>query len=264
MLPIFTPQRRYALSLQEQLHAFYQLDQRVRSMRSRLDAAIRRQEAQERKQAQLDQQATELAAQIKKDHAKASLLESEASAMQDRITSLRDKMNSVTSNKEYSALLVEVNTGKAEQSKIEELALTAMSKVEELTAEMEALKERAAEQGRIAEAAKQEVAQARDEVGEQLEALTAERDAAGEPISPAVRKQFDRLCEVHDGEAMAGIEEQNKRRMEYTCDGCYTLIPVETVNTLITKPDEVITCSSCERILFVSEEIRSSLAGAKS
>lgn len=252
------------MSLQEQLCAFYQLDQRVRAMRSRLDAAIRRQQAQERKQAQLDQQAAELATQIKQDHAKAALLESEASGMQERITSLREKMNAVTSNKEYSALLVEVNTGKVEQGKLEELALAAMSKVEELTAELESLKERAAEQGRIALAAKQDVADARAEVGEQLETLTAERDAAGEPIAPAVRKQFDRLCVVHDGEAMAGIEEQNKRRMEYTCDGCYTLIPVETVNTLITRPDEVITCSNCERILFVSEEIRSSLAGAKS
>lgn len=233
-------------------------------MRSRLDAALNRQAAQERKKAQLEQQAAELQAQLKQHQAKAALLESEASGLEKRIAGLRDKMNSVTSNKEYSALLVEVNTGKLEQSKHEELALAAMSKVEELAAELETLKARVDEQDRIAKSAATDVEAARNEVGEQLDALTRERDEAGEPIAPAVRKQFDRLCDVHDGEAMAGIEEQNKRRMEYTCDGCYTLIPVETVNTLITRPDEVVTCGNCERILFVSEEIRSSLSGAKS
>ncbi|XAL99662.1 C4-type zinc ribbon domain-containing protein [Phycisphaeraceae bacterium D3-23] len=252
------------MSLQDQLRAFYELDQRVRAMRSRLDAAINRQAAQERKKSQLDQQAAELQAQHKQHQAKAALLESEASGLEARITGLRDKMNAVTSNKEYSALLVEVNTGKLEQSKQEELALAAMTKVEELAGELEALQARVQEQDRIAKAAATDVEEARSEVGEQLDALSRERDEAGEPLSPAVRKQFDRLCVVHDGEAMAGIEEQNKRRMEYTCDGCFTLIPVETVNTLITRPDEVITCSNCERILFVSDEIRSSLSGAKS
>ncbi|MEM9414164.1 MAG: C4-type zinc ribbon domain-containing protein [Planctomycetota bacterium] len=251
------------MPLQDQLRAFYELDQRVRAMRSRLDAAINRHAAQERKKSQLDQQAAELRDQLKQNQAKAALLESEASGLEAKITGLRDKMNAVTSNKEYSALLVEVNTGKLEQGKHEELAIAAMTKVEELTAELEALQARVDEQGRIAKAAEADVEEARGEVGEQLEALNRERDAAGEPIAPAVRKQFDRLCEVHDGEAMAGIQEQNKRRMEYTCDGCYTLIPVETVNTLITRPDEVVTCSNCERILFVSEEIRDSLSGAK-
>ena len=202
--------------------------------------------------------------QLKHNKATAALLESDASGLETRVAGLREKMNSVTSNKEYSALLVEVNTGKIAQGKQEEIALAAMSKVDELSAELETLTASVEEQTRIAKAAAADVKEARSEVGEQLDTLTGERDQAGEPLPPAVRKQYDRLCHVHDGEAMAGIEEQNKRRMEYTCDGCYTQIPVETVNALLSKPDSVTTCGSCERILFVSDEIRSSLSGAKS
>ena len=42
------------------------------------------------------------------------------------------------------------------------------------------------------------------------------------------------------------------------------IIPVEVVNALITRADEVINCKSCERILFVPEEIREALGAAKS
>jgi len=252
------------LSLQDQLRAFYQLDQRVLSMRSRLDAAINRQAAQERKKQQLDQQLAELTAQHKQHQAHALALESESSGKAEKIDTLRDRMNSVTNNKQYSALLVEVNTGKIEQGKLEEEALAAMTKAEELAGEVEALSGKVQAQAQLVEGSTKEVAEARDEIGAELEKLTAERDAAGEPLPPGVRKQYDRLSHVHDGEAMAGISEQNKRRMEYTCEGCYTIIPVEIVNALITRPDEVINCKSCERILYVPEEIRDDLGATKS
>lgn len=233
-------------------------------MRSRLDAAINRQAVQERRLAQLNQQSQELTTQYKQAQAHAVTLESEASEREAKVTTLRERMNSVTSNKEYSALLVEVNTGKIEQGKLEEAALAAMTKAEELKAQAQELQGRVDEQAKLVEVSKQEVKDAGEEVGEQLETLSAERDAAGEPISPTALKQFERLVHVHDGEAMAGIEEQNRRRMEYTCEGCYTMIPVETVNALITRPDEVIVCSNCERILFIPEEIREALGAAKS
>lgn len=252
------------LPLQDQLLAYFRLDQRVRAMRSRLDAAMRRQTAQERRLAQLQQQSKELDAQYKQAQAHAATLESEASERQAKTDMLRERMNSVTSNKEYSALLVEVNTGKIEQGKLEESAIAAMTRSDELKEQAEGLAGQVADQSRLVETSKQDVVEAREEVGEQLDTLAAERDAAAEPISPSAKKLYDRLVLVHDGEAMAGIEEQNKRRMEYTCEGCYTMIPVETVNALITRPNEAIACSNCERILYMPEAIREALGATKS
>ena len=51
--------------------------------------------------------------------------------------------------------------------------------------------------------------------------------------------------------------------MEYTCGGCFTLLPVESVNALITKTDQLTTCGTCNRILYVSAELRESLAASK-
>ncbi|MEM9111738.1 MAG: hypothetical protein AAGC72_17185 [Planctomycetota bacterium] len=252
------------LPLQDQLYNYFELDQRVRAMRSRLDAATRRKTAQQRKLEQLQQAFSELDQQLKAAKAHASTLETEAEAIETRIDAQRDKMNRATSNKEYSALLVEVNTLKADKSKIDDAQLDSITKAETLGAEAQALQEKVDAQAKLVEGASKEVADAQEEVGGKLEELEADRDAAGEPLSDDIRKTFDRLSHTYDGEAMAEIIEQDRRRMEYTCGGCYTLLPVESVNALITRPDQLTTCGTCNRILYVSSELRQSLAGSKS
>lgn len=252
------------MTLQEQLYAYFELDQRVRSMRSRLDAALRRKQAQERKLAQLKQAADELNGQLKTAQAHASALENEAAGIEERVVAQREKMNSATSNKEYSALLVEVNTLKADKTKIDDQQLEAMAKIETLTGEMAGLNERVEAQAKLVGGAAGDVDEAQSEIGDKLTEVSKERDAAGEHLSDEMRKTFDRLSHTYDGEAMAEIQEQDRRRMEYTCGGCFTLLPVESVNALITKPDQVTTCGTCNRILYVGKELRESLAASKS
>jgi len=252
------------LPLQDQLYAYFELDQRVRAMRSRLDAATRRRDAQQRKLDQLNQAAGELDQQLKAAKAHAGTLEGEADGIESRITTQRDKMNNVTSNKEYSALLVEVNTLKADKAKVDDALLESMGKAEALDAEAKGLSEKVEEQTKLVAGATKEVAEAESEVGGKLEELQVERDAAGEPLNADIRKMFDRLSHTYDGEAMAEISEQDRRRMEYTCGGCFTLLPVESVNALITKPDQITACGTCQRILYVGSDLRESLAASKS
>lgn len=251
------------MPLQDQLYNYFELDQRVRAMRSRLDASTRRKDAQQRKLDQLKQAAAELTQQLKTAKAHASTLEHEADAIEQRINIQRDKMNNVTSNKEYSALLVEVNTLKADKSKLDDAQLESMARADAINDEAQALAEKVEAQTKLVANATKEVEEAQSEVGDKLKELEAERDAAGEPISDDIRKTFDRLSHTYDGEAMAEISEQDRRRMEYTCGGCYTLLPVESVNSLITKPDQLTTCGTCNRILYVSSELRESLAASK-
>lgn len=233
-------------------------------MRARLDAATRRKDAQQRKLAQLQQAAAELDEQFKTAKAHTATLEKEAAGIEERVVTQRDKMNNATSNKEYSALLVEVNTLKADKSKIDDQALESMAKVESLGSELTELNDRVAAQTKLVAGATKEVKEAQTEIGGKLEELTVDRDAAGEPLSDAIRKVFDRLSHTYDGEAMAEISEQDRKRMEYTCGGCYTLLPIESVNGLITRPNEITSCGTCQRILYVSKELRESLAASKS
>ncbi len=250
------------MTLQEKLHALFLLDQQVRGLRSRVDAATRRLGAQTTKLQRLAQQREELASQLKQTQTGANTLESQSEAMQDKITRLRDQMNAVKSNKEYSALLVEVNTLKAERAKVEDEALEQMTRVDQLKSELAALDQSVEDQKKLVSMAEREVSEAQAEVADRLSSVSAERDAAYAELPQDAQQIFDRTAELHEGETLADVVEESRRHMEYSCGGCYISIPVERVSTLMSRPDEIVACPNCGRILYLNPELKSSLTGA--
>ncbi len=229
-------------------------------MRSRLDAAIRRRDAQQRKLDQLKQQSAELATEHKRLKAHAATLESEAQAADQRVTELRERMNAVTNNKEYAALLVEVNTLKLAKSKAEDEALEQLTKSDEMQAQANELAMKVEQQEKVVAASADEVQSARAEIGDQLDTATAERDQSAGSIPEDVLAVFNKLAEEHDGEAVATIEEQNRKRKEYICGGCYIQLPVEAVSSLMSRPDAMTICPNCRRILLIDGELKTALA----
>lgn len=252
------------MPLQQDLHELFLLESRVRGMRTRLDSATRRRVALQTKLDQLTQQRNELADQIKLHKARAHNLEQQSNEVEQRIAKLREQMTQVTNNKEYSALLVEVNTIKIDKGTFEEQSLDELSQVDELQAKHDAIAAQAVEQEKMVAQAASEVESHTAEVGEKLNEATAERDEAATKIPPDVLTIFNRLAASYDGEAMAEVNEENRRRMEYTCGGCYMTIPVERLNTLFTKPDETTDCPNCGRLLFVGEALKESIVSSKS
>jgi len=248
------------MSLEKKLYELFLVDQQLRGLRERLDGAERRLKAQQAKRGRLAQQHQELTTQLKHVQAVASEYELEAASVDERITKLRDQMNAVTNNKEYSALLVEVNTLKADKSKIETTALEEMSKVDQFREQLNALNADLERQDKSVELAKKDVADATSEISEQLQKVTAERAAAAAEVPATALAEFDRLADINDGEPMARIVEEDRRRMEYTCDGCYMGLPVERVSALMRDANAISYCPSCGRILYLDSELREAFA----
>ena len=250
------------MSLQEKLYDLFLLDQQVRGLRTRLDAATRRLTLQSKKLDQLLQQQSELSDQHKHAQAEISTLEKQAAEAEERVTKLREQMNSVRNNKEYSAMLVEVNSLKDEKGKLEDQALGKMSSSDDLKNRFEEVNTQADNQATLVESAKTEVQSAKDEVGVQLTDVTAKREAAAAEIPAKVLTTFERLADHYDGETMGQIEEQDRKRREYTCGGCYMELPIERVNAVMVNSDQLVTCSSCNRFLYIKQELKAEI-GAK-
>lgn len=249
------------MSLQEQLIELSELDAHLRGLRSRVDAGQRRHNALTAKHSQLSQQHAELTEQHKHAQARALSLESEAAGVEQRVTKLRDQMNAVTTNKEYQALLVEVNTLKLEKGKTEDEALTQMQMVDEMKSRLDDLAAQLEEQQKLMGGAAKEVADALAEVKERLEETQQKRDAAAEEIPEDVMKVYLHNLES-TGEPIGVVEEEDRKRMEYICSGCYMQIPIERINTLLTNRDQMVTCASCGRILVITDELRDALLPA--
>ncbi len=232
----------------------------MRGLSRRLDAARRRRDAQQTRLDQLNQQRSELETQLRQVRAKASGLEQEAAGVEQKIARFREQMNEVKSNKEYSALLVEVNTLKIEKSKLEDEALERMGETEQIQQRLTELQEKVTEQEKLLSLASAELDQAQAAVGDRLEQLEQERQAASKGLPAEALAVFRRQADHHEGEALAEVQEEDRRRREYICGGCYMQLPVECVNALIMRPDELVTCPSCGRILYMQQELKAALA----
>ena len=86
----------------------------------------------------------------------ASNEEGEAARVNERIDELRERMNSARTNKEYKALLTEVNTLKEERARHEDEAIERLEKIEALRTQLSEIEAQHGERVRMTEVAQSE------------------------------------------------------------------------------------------------------------
>ena len=242
----------------QQMYDLVLLDQKIRGISGRLDAASRRLDFQQDKITQLQQQRAEMDQQFKHAQVKVSELEKQTAEIDERVERQRQQMNTVNNNKEYSSLLIEINTLKNEKGKVEDQALEQMTQVEATRQELSGIADRVGDQQKLVTVAELEVEECRSEVGDTLDRLTKERTEAQQQLPSKMRDTLDRLVRMHDGDAVASVVEENRRTREYSCGGCYLAIPVETVSTLMSS-DGIVVCTNCNRMLMLDQNLKTSL-----
>jgi predicted nucleic acid-binding Zn-ribbon protein len=224
------------------------IENQLRSVRGQIESKTRRVTAQARRISTVEQQLNDTRQAATKAQAEVNALELERKTHEVHIAKLREALNQAKSNKEYAAILTQLNTDKADALKQEDKILGAMAHVDELKAKADELKGSFdKEQGRQAEL-KKDVSDQEAKLSGQLKSLEAQREEAAAAVGPENLQMFERACERHEGEAMATVERVHPKREEYICAGCHMSVPLERVNSLQTR-DDVQLCPNCTRIL---------------
>ncbi|MHC4969170.1 MAG: zinc ribbon domain-containing protein [Planctomycetota bacterium] len=247
------------MSLTEDLVNLFEIDAQVRGLRRRLDSAERYLAAQTRHGDELDAQRLELEARHRQIQAKIANLEGETAALDQRLEKLRNELNTATTNKQYSAVLTELNTAKDARSELEDLVLQEMERIDENQQQRADLEQELAERGRVKALAEEQLQQRHEEVGERLAELEAEREVAATAVPQHALRIFDELAEAYDGEPMSSIEEIDRRHREYACGACRIHIPFQTVSALLSSGDTLVRCTACDRIMYLQDETRGAL-----
>jgi predicted nucleic acid-binding Zn-ribbon protein len=183
---------------------------------------------------------------------KVANLDLEVKARDAHIEKLRQHQTLADNNKEYQALLVEINTNKVDRAKLEEQLIKVMEQAETAATEVTNISAMlVTENAKLAEMQshlgdKATAAQA------EVERLTPDRVAAAAKIKPAILAEFDRLANRYEGEALAQLEKPDPRDPEYLCTGCNMSLVPDVFNKLKTRDDPV-TCPSCRRFLYLPE-----------
>ncbi len=237
----------------------YRVDAQVRALRRRLDSAQHYLQTQTKLFKTVNQQLEEL--QTRKRHLQATIgnFEGEIASIDERIEKLRGELNSAVTNKQYAAVLNELNTVKATRSELEDRILQEMERIEQLDEQFEVLQKQRGERDKVRDVAAGELKQREAEIGQRLAELSDERDAAAAEVPAAELAIFDEMADAYDGEAMAPIEEIDRRHREYACGACHMHVPFEQISVLVGGGDALVRCTACNRILYLQEETRGSL-----
>jgi hypothetical protein len=174
---------------------------------------------------------------------------------QVRLKHYQEQISSVRTQREYGALLKEIDTTKEEIKVYEESALAALERYEgadKLVAELRAafaeLDSRYSEAQSQWETEKPTVTQKADGLRERIETLR-------ERLSRGDLSLFQRLYDRHAGEALASIRKADRvgvSRSFYHCSACNFRVRPQVV-VEIRNQGTVVLCDSCKRILHFSD-----------
>jgi len=168
----------------------------------------------------------------------------------EEVAKLRAVLNTVKTNKEYAAVLTQLNTTKADNSKIETQVLELLKDIETDETECKELQKQIEQQKQHLEKLRTESEVLASKYQAEIDQIQAEWDDAAQTIPQEALEIFKRVAETYDGQAVVEVEQQEDKRETYSCGGCFMGITAECVNLLMTK-DDIIRCSNCTRILVL-------------
>ncbi len=181
--------------------------------------------------------------------------EGEIAEIQEKMKRYQEQINQVTTQREYGALLHEIDTAKARVEELEEAGIgsmeqreTAQGEVKQLRSDFKDLDERYSTELTKWEAEK-------PAVEKQVKSLTRKVDKLRGSLKRPYLVLFDRIASRNGGSALAPIlllETNRKGPRRWHCGGCNFNVRPQVVVQVRTS-NSLSQCDSCKRVLYLPE-----------
>ena len=167
----------------------------------------------------------------------------EIQANSARIAKREEQLRSVTTNKEYQAILKEIEEIKKADSRIEDDTIACLDKID--TAETEVLEKEKEFLAEEIEVNQQKAVFESDADSERrsLDELLVKRDEVAAKVDPELIKQYEFIKSYARDVAIVQVKDS-------ICMGCNMNIPPQMYNELH-RENELRTCPHCHRMLYV-------------
>jgi predicted nucleic acid-binding Zn-ribbon protein len=176
------------------------------------------------------------------NHTSRRELEKNVAAVDTRLARFEDHRAAVKTNQEYTALLHEIATAKAEKDAIEEQILLTMEAADGISAEIKAAETALAQTRLDVDAHRGELAEERRSLEAELTRLTAERTSAAKSLDAPVLAKYEQLLKQR---RMLAVTEM----VGELCTACHVRLRPAVAQT-VRRNSEIVYCDSCQRILY--------------
>jgi predicted nucleic acid-binding Zn-ribbon protein len=156
------------------------------------------------------------------------------------------KLNSIKSNKEYTAVLKEIDDLEKEKNKKEDQILQIMEDVEEMNRECETIKDEQEDHKKEFEAEKKDIEGEMLVLDSEADELKKQRSEYCSDVDQELLKTYDFLRKNRGGIAIGAV-------ISGICQSCHMEIPPQKFNELI-KCDTMMSCPHCRRFMYWGED----------
>jgi predicted nucleic acid-binding Zn-ribbon protein len=169
-------------------------------------------------------------------------LEKDVALVDARMAKFEEHKAAVKTNQEYHALNHEIEMAQTSKSALEDQIIALMDEGDTLAATLKAAEAALAEEKKKADAARAALHADKAKQEAEIARLTGERRAATAPIPPALLNKYDQVLKNRKGLAVAAMVAGH-------CTACNVRLR-PSVEQQIRRNDAIITCDSCQRILY--------------
>lgn len=171
----------------------------------------------------------------------ARTLEQQLEDNAEKTNKYRAQLMQVESNKEYTAMLHEIDYMEKDTDAKEERLLILMDELDREKADNETFLERSAAEKSTFESEITDLETRTRSVEGEVAKLESEKPKLLAELDPRIKKRYDRILAKMNDFAVTHIQSD-------ICQGCFTRIPPQ-VAVEVRKNEELITCEACGRIL---------------
>lgn len=169
-------------------------------------------------------------------------LEKQVAAVDARLARSEDHKAAVKTNQEFTALLKEIETGKADKDSLEERILLIMEDADAINAELKTARQGVADAERDAQTVKRDLEAEMTSLDAELSRLADARATATEGLETSVLARYEQMLKARRGIAVA-------RTSGETCSACFVRLRPHIMQQ-IRRNDALFQCESCQRILY--------------
>ena len=163
-----------------------------------------------------------------------------------RVKTIEAKLRSVKTNKEYQALLKEIEDGEAKNSDIEDQMLECLDRLDEAEKNITAKKEEFAELSERIKAEKENIHQEAEQDRQELAELELETKEIYNQVETDLLEKYKIVkAQQSGGHVVVPVKDA-------VCSGCNMNIPPQMYNEL-QRRDALKFCPNCQRIIYWDE-----------
>jgi uncharacterized protein len=189
---------------------------------------------------------------VKQIESERKRLELEVESKKTQIEKYANQQLQTRKNEEYKALAHEIETCKGDINKIEDSEIVLMEQTEAAVKEVARANGEANEAKKLADSLIAELGQREENFKKELAALQQGRAELAAAVDESARNRYERLLKGKGDNVVVGINHG-------VCGGCHMKLQQQLIVSCQAQK-EIVTCSSCGRILYYTRDMELAVA----